>query len=119
MKALKTRGNNKYTESAFWSMIRSSLRKSSQYWSPAQLALNNAKRNYTGSNKRQKFEYQCNQCKNYFIRTDVQIDHIQEVGSLKSGKDLEMFVERLFCEVEGYQILCKSCHLKKTHGKEE
>lgn len=115
MKAEKTRGNKNYTESAFWSMIRSGLRQKSRWWPPISLAKQNARRPYKGMNKRQKYEYKCNICNNWFPDKEVEVDHIIEAGSLQSGKDLEQFVERLFCEVEGLQVVCKSCHQNKTN----
>ena len=118
MKPAKTRNNNTMTESAFWGSIRSVLRQKSRFWIPVKICLDNAKRPYSGPNKRQKYEYQCATCKKWHIRTDVEVDHIVEAGSLKSGKDLELFVEKLFCEVDGLQVLCKKCHHAKTHSKE-
>jgi hypothetical protein len=35
-------------------------------------------------------------------------------GSLNCAADLPGFVERLFCEKEHLQVLCESCHNKKT-----
>ena len=118
MKPAKTRNNNTMTESAFWGMLRSTLRQKSRFWLPVKLCLDKAKRPYVGPNKRQKYEYQCAMCKKWFIRTDVEVDHIIPAGSLKSGKDLELFVEKLFCEVEGLRCLCKKCHHSITHSKE-
>jgi hypothetical protein len=34
---------------------------------------------------------------------------------LKDYSDLPGFVERMFCEVEGFQLLCKGCHQTKTN----
>jgi hypothetical protein len=80
-----------------------------------------ARRVYKGDNKRQKWEYKCAQCKGWFSEKEIAIDHIVEAGSLKSGQDLEKFVNQLFCEKDGLQVLCnkrldnkESCHKKKT-----
>lgn len=110
----KTRNAGTMTEAAFWSMIRSALRKRSMYWKPINNAKNEAKRPYKGDNPRLKWEYQCKKCKKWFPAKNIEIDHIKEVGSLKSGDDLKGFVERLFAE-NGFQVLCKKCHNKKTH----
>ena len=106
----KTRGSGTLTESAFWSMIRSALRQKSRWWKPISECKQKSKRVYKGSNKRQKFEYQCNACKGWFADKNIQIDHIYPAGSLNSAQDLPEFVERLFCEVDGLQCLCISCH---------
>jgi hypothetical protein len=111
----KTRGDGTYTESAFWGMIRSALRQKSRWWAPMKAIKESSRRAYTGINKRQKFEYQCASCKKWFPEKEVEIDHIIEAGSLKSGDDVKDFIERLFCEKGGLQMLCKDvCHREKT-----
>jgi 5-methylcytosine-specific restriction endonuclease McrA len=114
VRAVKTRNSGTMTESAFWSFIRSALRQKSRWWKPISECKLKAKRKYKGPNKRQKFEYQCNVCKNWFIEKKINVDHINAAGSLRSSKDLPGFVERLFCEVDNLQVLCEKCHDKKT-----
>lgn len=114
MSVKKTRNLNTWTESQFWGRIRSALRRLSMYWKPAQEAKTRARRPYKGTNKRVKWEYQCNSCKKWYKGNQVDIDHIIEAGSLKCSDDLKGFVERLFIEdVDGYQVLCKPCHKNK------
>lgn len=110
----RTRNNQTMTEAAFWSWIRSSLRSRSRYWKPVAEARKRAKRVYRGPNKRRKWEYECAHCKGRFQDKEVSVDHIIPAGSLKCAADLPGFVERLFCEVDGLQVLCKTCHDKKT-----
>ena len=111
----KPRNAGTMTESQYWGKIRSALRKSFQYWKPMQKALENASRKYTGPNKLQKKEYQCAHCKEWFKRTEVQIDHIVECGSLRSFEDIEGFLTRLTPEdPEAFDVLCKPCHLVKS-----
>lgn len=110
----KTRNAGTMSESAFWSFIRSALRQKSRWWKPITQCKLNAKRPYKGPLKRQKFEYQCNSCKNWFPEKSINVDHIQPAGSLNCAADLPGFVERLFCEIDNLQILCSSCHDIKT-----
>ena len=110
----RTRNNETMTESAFWSWIRSALRQKSRWWKPASEAKTRARRAYKGKNKRQKWEYKCVECTKYFKGTEVNVDHIVPAGTLKTYSDLPGFVERLFCEVEGLQVLCTKCHDIKT-----
>lgn len=117
IKVEKTRNSGTMTESAFWSFIRSALRQKSRWWKPIQEVKKAAKRAYKGPNKRQKFEYQCSDCKDWFIEKMVEVDHIIEAGSLKSGEDVKGFIERLFCEKDGLRVLCKPCHVKR-HKKD-
>ena len=116
-KAPKTRCSGTMTEAQFWSFIRSALRQKSRRWKPIYDCLNEGRRPYKGDNKRQKYEYQCAACKEWFAQKNISIDHVQPAGSLRNGDDLKGFVERLFCENEQgkLQRLCNECHTVKTN----
>lgn len=114
----KPRNNGTMTEPAFWSFIRSALRKASMYWKPLQQCKLDARRPFKGVG-RQKWEYLCNHCNKWFAEKEIQVDHVIDAGSLKSGDDLKGFVERCFVEAGGYQVLCKSCHQVKTNAVRE
>lgn len=113
-KSPKVRNGGTMTESAFWSFIRSALRNKSRWWKPITECKLKAKRAYKGPNKRQRFEYQCNACKNWFAEKLINVDHIVGAGSLNCADDLPGFVNRLFCEQDNLQVLCKTCHDTKT-----
>lgn len=119
IKTPKTRNAGSMTESAFWSFIRSALRQKSRWWKPISLAKQKAKRKYKGPNKRQKFEYLCNVCNNWFPDKLINVDHINPAGSLKCANDLPGFVERLFCEIDNLQVLCQDCHNEKTKKEKD
>jgi len=115
--------NGTMSKAAFFSHIRSTLRNASRWWKPIAEAKKLARRANKGTNKRLKYEYQCNICKEWFSDKEIAVDHILEAGSLKDYEDLPGFVKRLFCEVDGFQILCdkrsdgkESCHKIKTQG---
>lgn len=114
-KIAKPRNAGTMTESAFWGMIRSTLRRRSMYWKPIALARKRAERKYTGPNKRQKFEYLCSKCESWFPGKEIEVDHLIPAGTLTCASDLEGFVSRLFCEVDGLRVLCKECHRKITN----
>ena len=116
-KAPKKRNAGTMTESAFWSFIRSALRQKSRWWKPIAQAKQAAKRKYKGPNKRQKFEYQCATCLEWFPDKKINVDHIVPAGTLRCANDLPGFVERLFCEVNNLQVLCTTCHDKKTQNE--
>jgi 5-methylcytosine-specific restriction endonuclease McrA len=115
--APKTRNAGTMTDAAFWSFIRSSLRQKSRWWKPIAQAKAKAKRSYKGPLKRQKFEYQCAECSNWFPDKEINVDHIIPAGTLRCANDLPGFVERLFCEVDNLQVLCETCHNKKTQDE--
>lgn len=104
------------TRAAFFQMIRSALRNKSRWWKPISDCKALARRKNQGKNKRLKWEFQCNSCKEWFPDQEVCVDHITEAGSLNTLNDLPKFVGNLFCEVDGLQVLCKKkCHLEKTN----
>lgn len=104
----------KWTQAKFWGFLRSALRRASDRFPPKQEAKKLHRRPYKGSNTRQKWEYQCVQCKKWFKDKEVEVDHIIPTGTLRSFDDLPEFCRKLFCGIEHYQILCKECHKKKT-----
>lgn len=113
----RTRAGGTMTESQFWGFIRSGLRSKSQRWPPRFHILNKNKRTTKG--KRHRYEYQCDECKEWFKQTDIQVDHVIPCGSLRSFDDLPEFTERLFCEEEGLRLLCKGCHQIKTNEERD
>ena len=116
---LKTRNAGTMTESAFWSFIRSSLRQKSRWWKPITECKMKSRRMYKGPLKRQKFEYQCKECSNWFPDKKINVDHKIPVGALNCSADLAGFVERLFCEEQNLQCLCSDCHDIKTKKEKE
>jgi 5-methylcytosine-specific restriction endonuclease McrA len=102
------------SEAAFWSFIRSALRQKSRWWKPISVCKLNARRDYKGPSKRQKYEYQCKKCKTWTTEKNINVDHIIGAGALNCAQDLPGFVERLFCEQDNLQVLCVSCHDAKT-----
>jgi len=115
----RTKNAGTMTESAFWSMIRSALRQKSRWWKPIAECKKLARRPNKGKNKRQKWEYKCNKCSIYYKSDEVNVDHIEQAGSLRCYDDLPGFVETLFCEQENLQVLCKVCHDEKTNLEKE
>lgn len=114
-KVEKTRNSGTLTESAFWSMIRSTLRRRSMYWKPIHNVKLKARRENQSENKRLKWEYQCLECKQWFPDKEIEVDHYIQPGSLRCSDDLKGFIERLFCEEEGFRILCTGCHRENTN----
>lgn len=114
-KTERTRNAGTWTEAQYFSKIRSALRNAFRYYKPFQQALDAASRPSQSLNKRLKKEYKCNHCGNWFPRKDVEIDHIEECGSLNSYDDIVPFIQRLAVEdSSSLQILCKEHHKIKT-----
>jgi hypothetical protein len=109
----RTRAGGEWTEAAFWGFIRSGLRQLSRRWPPIHKAADERKRPNESGNKKFKWQYQCDCCREWYYRKEVQVDHIEPCGSLKSFADLSEFADRLFCESDGLRVLCSKCHLER------
>jgi 5-methylcytosine-specific restriction endonuclease McrA len=104
------------------------LRQGTITWEGRRKCLDNARRHkFMGYTKKgvekHKFEYQCSACKKWYEnRTDLEVDHIKEVGSFdrnekNQDKLKEMFgsyVMAMYCRQDNLQALCVDCHLNKT-----
>ena len=99
------------------------LRKASYRWPPRSAALRKAaaaKDEYAKKpgekvSKLVRNFYTCAGCAEVFSRKGVSIDHIKPVIDPKKGwQGFDVYVARMFCAVEGMQILCSQCHDAKT-----
>ena len=100
------------------SFIISLLRSGTRRWPPANAAFNKAKRTFYIDSKHGKklkrVEFQCAICKKWFKRDHVQRDHILPIIPVTGFDSWENVFLRLFCQIEGFQILCKPDHKLKT-----
>lgn len=107
-------GSGTLTESGFFGLIRSALRRLSIRWKPRSEYLNSMRRPKVNGG-RSKFEYPCESCSKWFIKASIEVDHRIACGSIKCFEDIGPFVKRLLCEKDGFRILCKPCHLAHTN----
>lgn len=98
----------------YQNFIRSAMRQAWRKWPPRYDALKLARRKYIGSNKKQKWEFQCAVCQHWFMGKNVCVDHIEPWGSLV-GLSHEEAWSRLLVSVTALQVLCRECHTRKTH----
>ncbi len=107
----RTRAGGEWTEAQFWSFLRSGLRQMSRRWPPIVRGVwLSGRRPYVGPNRRQKWEYHCEVCEQWFIRSEMEANHLTPCGSLRSWEEFAAFAERLFIEVEGLRRECARCH---------
>lgn len=110
------RNHETMTEAQFWSMFRNALRKLTMHWKPGHMYLRSIRRDSQSENKRQKFEYPCEHCKQWFRVDEIELDHKAGCGSLNSWETLAIWCERAFIEIDGgWSCLCCSCHQIKTN----
>ena len=108
------------TKAQVMGRIRSCLRRHLfRYdWLPKKRALEVARR--TARSARAKWEYKCAHCRKWWLRREVEVDHIEPCGSMRDYAEIPWWIENYLCEeVEGFQVLCKSCHRKKTARERE
>lgn len=110
----KVRAGKTWTEARYFSFMRSALRGAWSRYPVKHQFMKSKQLPYSGSDKRTRFEYECSECKQRFVGKDVQVDHKVPAGSLNKYEDLPSFAERLFCEADNLQIMCKPCHKVKT-----
>ena len=105
-----------WTEGRRKSFITSVLRSGYRRWPPKYETLKEAQtgKKENAKTKRIAMHYKCNSCKEDFPAKEVQVDHIEPVVDFKGFSSWDIFIERLFCEKENLQVLCKECHLIKT-----
>ena len=97
--------------------LRQKLRKLSYQWPPRNKAKQLA--------WVERGQYRCAECTRQEIEkswhhTEIVIDHIIPIIDPEKGfTTLDDFIMKLFCPVDGFQILCKQCHQLKTSKENE
>jgi 5-methylcytosine-specific restriction endonuclease McrA len=118
----KVRNGGEWTDARFRSFVTSALRAASRRWPPKYTALKAA---FVGKKVNVKsgkmaMHYKCSSCKKHFVAADVQVDHIEPVvDPVKGFQTWDIFIDRIFCEIENLQVLCKPCHKIKTDQEKD
>jgi 5-methylcytosine-specific restriction endonuclease McrA len=91
----------------FKNFIIGLLRRGSYKWAARSDALRAA--------KVERGKYTCNMCKGIFRHKEVAVDHIQPVIDPNDGfVSWDEYIERMYVPMDGFQVLCKTCHDAKT-----
>lgn len=102
------------------------LRQGTITWSRRTECLNRGRRKRVigvikhGPNKGQEkfvWERNCDQCGEWKDLKDnlFEVDHIVEIGGFEASNcDWNVFLPRMYCELDNLQALCHSCHARKT-----
>lgn len=107
----------KWTEGRRRSFITSVLRGGYRRWPPKHEVLKEALvgKEVNQRTKRMSNHYKCNKCKKVFPTKEVQVDHIEPIVNPTVGfVSWDDFINNLYCEVDNLQVLCVTCHKKKT-----
>lgn len=85
------------------------LRRASYRWKPRSEAMKRA--------KIERGKYRCEKCKEIKQRKDIQIDHQHPVIPVLGWDNFDNYIDRMFCDISGFNILCKACHNIKTQSE--
>jgi len=113
----KTWNSGNWTEGRFNSFVTSTLRAGARRWAPKYETLNAAKTEKKINEKTGRLaqHYRCELCLKEFTAKDMEVDHIKPVVDPLTGfESWDVFINRLFCEAENLQAICKPCHKVKT-----
>ena len=109
------------TKSSYFSWLRGGLRR---VWSkcPVKIVFMQSNRfripSPRGGNYKPVWGAVCELCEETFQQKDLQVDHGEEVGSLKDFEDLAGFTKRLLAPAEGtLRFVCKPCHKIHSHSQ--
>ena len=106
-----------WTEGRLKSFITSVLRSGYRKYPPKYETLKDASvgKKINKATKRLAEHYKCAKCKKSYPNKEVNVDHIEPVVCPKEGfQDWDVFIKRLYCTKENLQVLCNTCHDKKT-----
>ncbi len=102
--------------------IVSVLRSGTQRYPPKYETLNEAKteKRINKTSGRLAQHFCCASCGKDFPAKEVQVDHILPVVDPSLGfVSWDVYIERLYCEKENFQILCRDCHKTKTQKEKK
>ena len=121
----RTRNDGTMTEAQYWGWIRSQFRRMSMKWRPIYAKYKDSRRAATIEDRKKwgnriKFTHQCDECKLWYPRSEIAVDHTVPCGSLRSYQEAGEFLERLLVERDGLKLLCTDkCHSEKTAAERD
>ena len=63
-----------------------------------------------------RVEFMCSLCNEWHMGKNIQVDHIESVVDPEVGfQSWDVFISRLFCDIDNLAVLCKPCHEIKTN----
>jgi len=114
--------NNQWTDARFNSFIKSALRAASSRWPPKYTVLKEAatEKKINWKTGRLAQHYKCASCNKEFPLKEVQLDHIEPVINPITGFiSWDAVITRMFCEKDGFQVVCIPCHKVKTDQEKQ
>lgn len=89
------------------SFLIATLRRATYRYPPRYNTMNKA--------RVERGKYLCTACKSIVGRKEVKLDHIKPIVDPKQGfVDWNTYIERMFVDESGWQVLCNACHKAKS-----
>lgn len=63
--------------------------------------------------------HKCESCGDLFPAKDMRADHINPIVPVTGFDSWDALIDRLFCEIDGFQAICVDCHKIKTKQENE
>ena len=111
-----------WSDSKLKSWIISLLRRGTMRYPPRNEVLNKSKtiKKKNPKTGRMAQFYKCAKCKKDFPLKEVAVDHkIPVVDVIKGFTTWDEYIERMFCIAKNLQVLCNTCHDKKSTEEKE
>jgi hypothetical protein len=115
----KIYNSNTWTQARFNSFIKGGLRQISYRWPPKYLVKKAAWRSrgtyLCAGYRKRSHKVSLSITEKKAKVNNVFVDHIDPVIDPEKGfESWDRVIERMFCETEGLQVLCRACHKEKT-----
>lgn len=112
----KKYNGDQWTQARFDNFVKATLRKGTMRWPPKFTVLAAAKRGkfLNPLSGREAEHYECEECHLLHPAKNVVVDHIVPIVPVTGFTTWDSVVERMFCEADNLQVLCKPCHKLKT-----
>lgn len=114
-KTPKTRCGGRWTEARYQGFIKNQLRSATRKWAPISDCLKKA--------RTKRGHYLCNKCGKEVTTTkvingrrvkNVSVDHVDPIVPVTGWVGWEDYINKMFCEEDNLQLLCKTCHDEKS-----
>jgi len=112
---MKPYNTGQWSEARYASFIKSALRRA--MWPVKYQCLRNAyvQDGVNPKTGRRIKQYRCNLCKELFMQKELKVDHIDPVVCPLAGwVSWDVYISRLFCELDNLQAICTTCHDAKS-----
>ncbi len=110
-------GSGTLTKAGRHAKIVSGLRNANKYWKPKMEVRKKASvgKKINVDTGRLAEHFKCACCKEDFPAKKIQLDHIIPLVDACGFVDWGDYIERMFVEEHGWQVLCLECHKEKTN----